>query len=121
MCWRLLNNPAVTLAALALAACSPGSGSGKAAAPVPCPSAAARVAVSAQGVITLNGTEVSAASLAVALRSLSSPPVLVCYHREAPAANAPAASPAVLEAIMSMRLPILVFEDAAFERGAAVK
>lgn len=121
MRWRALGNPAVTLAALALAACSPGSGSGKGVTLGPCPQSAARVAVSAQGLITLNGTEVSASSLAVALRSLSPPPALVCYHREAPTGNAPASSPAALEAIMSMRLPVLVFEDAGFAHGAAVK
>jgi hypothetical protein len=66
--------------------------------------------------VRLNGAEVPAAALATALRSLAPPPMLVCYYRAAAASEAPAA-PDVLEAIMSMRLPVLLFEDAAFARG----
>jgi hypothetical protein len=104
--------------ALASSACSRAADSGAAGsvAPVPCPPAGARVAVYAQGTIRLNGTEVAPAALAVALRSLAPPPVLVCYYREAGPTAAPAA-PEVLAGIMSMRLPVLLFEDAAFARG----
>lgn len=86
--------------------------------PQPCPQEAARVAVSARGVVRLNGTEVSPAALAAALRSLS--PGFVCYYREAPG-NEAVAVPAVLEAIMSMRVPVALFEDAAFTRGVPIR
>ncbi len=110
--------------ALTLSACSraPDSGTGTTAgvAPIPCPPAGARVAVSTQGVVRLNGAQVSPAALAVALRSLAPPPALVCYYRESAASDAPAV-PDVLAAIMSMRLPVLVFEDSDFARGVALR
>ena len=105
--------------ALALSACSRATDSGATAgavAPLPCPPAGARVAVFVEGVVRLNGVEISPASLASALRSLAPPPVLVCYYRQ-PAAGDTQAAPDVLDAIMSMRLPVLLFEDAAFARG----
>jgi hypothetical protein len=105
--------------ALALSACSRATDSGATAgavAPLPCPPAGARVAVSVEGVVRLNGVEVSPAALATALRSLVPPPVLVCYYRQ-PAAGEAQAAPDVLDAIMSMRLPVLLFEDTDFARG----
>src|SRR5271156_4417924 len=102
---------------LTLSACSRATDSGAGAtagvAPIPCPPAGARVAVLAQGLVKLNGAQVSPAALAAALRSLAPPPALVCYYRETAATDAPAA-PDVLEAIMSMRLPVLVFQDTDF-------
>jgi hypothetical protein len=115
---------AIAVMALALSACSRGADSdalnGNSVAPHPCPAVGARVAVSAQGVVRLNGAEISPAALAAALRSLAPPPMLVCYYREAAASEAPAA-PNVLDAIMSMRLPVMLFEDAAFARGVPVR
>jgi hypothetical protein len=110
--------------ALALSACSRATDSGTSAtagvAPIPCPPAGARVAVSTQGVVRLNRVQVSPAELAVALRSLAPPPALVCYYRETAPSDAPAA-PDVLQAIMSMRLPVLVFEDSDFARGVPLR
>jgi len=110
--------------ALTLAACSRATDSGAGAtagvAPIACPPAGARVAVAAQGVVRLNGAEVSPAALAAALRSLAPPPALVCYYRQTAASDAPAA-PDVLEAIMSMRLPVLLFEDSDFARGVPLR
>jgi hypothetical protein len=109
--------------ALALSACSRATDSGATAgavAPLPCPPAGARVAVSVEGVVRLNGVEVSPAALATALRSLAPPPVLVCYYRQ-PAAGDTQAAPNVLDAIMSMRLPVLLFEDTDFARGVPLR
>ena len=109
--------------ALALSACSRATDAGATAgavAPVPCPPAGARVAVSVEGVVRLNGVEVSPATLATALRSLAPPPVLVCYYRQ-PAAGDTQAAPNVLDAIMSMRLPVLLFEDTDFARGVPLR
>jgi hypothetical protein len=111
--------------ALTLSACSRATDSGTGAtaggvAPLPCPPAGARVAVSVQGVVRLNGAVVSPAALAAALRSLAPPPVLVCYYRQ-PAAGETQAAPDVLEAIMSMRLPVLLFEDTDFARGVPLR
>jgi hypothetical protein len=110
--------------ALTLSGCSRATDSGAGAtagvAPIPCPPSGARVAVSTQGVVRLNGAQVSPAALAVALRSLAPPPALVCYYRESAARDEPAA-PDVLEAIMSMRLPVLVFDDSDFARGVPLR
>jgi len=108
---------------LTLAACSRATDSGATAgavAPLPCPPAGARVAVSVEGVVRLNGVEVSPAALATALRSLAPPPVLVCYYRQ-PAAGDTQAAPDVLDAIMSMRLPVLLFQDTDFARGVPLR
>jgi hypothetical protein len=70
--------------------------------------------------VRLNGVEVSPAALATALRSLAPPPVLVCYYRQ-PVAGDTRAAPDVLDAIMSMRLPVLLFEDTDFARGVPLR
>ena len=112
---RSLAEGSLFAALLFLAACSRGTAPAGAAALGPCPDAGARLAVSATGQVTLNGAPVAPPALAITLRSLNPPPLLVCYYREA--GSAPAV-PAVLDAAMSMRLPVLVFEDAAFSRPA---
>jgi hypothetical protein len=73
-----------------------------------------------QGVVRLNGVEITPAALAAALRSLAPPPVLVCYYRQASAGETQTA-PDVLEAIMSMRLPVLLFQDTDFARGVPLR
>jgi hypothetical protein len=108
---------------LALSACSRGPDSGAGViAPIPCPPAGARVAVSGEGgIVRLNGIEVSPAALAADLRSLAPPPAVVCYYREAATSGGASAAPDVLEAIMSMRLPVLLFEDPDFARGVPLR
>ncbi len=109
---------------LVLSACSraPDSRATSAAvAPIPCPAAGARVAVSGlSGAVWLNGIQISPPALAADLRSLAPPPAVVCYYREAATSGATTA-PDVLAAIMSMRLPVLVFEDTEFARGVPLR
>ncbi len=107
---------------LAFLACSrapdAGAAGASAAAPIPCPPAGARVAVSGEGgVVRLNGIEVAPAALAADLRSLAPPAAVVCYYREAATGSGAPAAPEVLAAIMSMRLPVLLFDDSDFARG----
>jgi hypothetical protein len=79
-----------------------------------CPKSGAKIFLSADGIVTLNGRKVDAAQLKNALLSLSPKPTMVCYSREAPQGEPPPAMPAVLDAIMAMRLPIGLFTDGTF-------
>ena len=79
-----------------------------------CPSSGARVFLSERGVVTLNGRQVEASQLKAALLSLSPKPTVVCYSRGAPAGEPHPSMPVVLEAIMSLRLPIGLFTDSTF-------
>ena len=117
---------ALVITVALLSACSRTTDSGvagtaSAVAPIPCPAAGARVAVSGEGGrVRLNGIEVSPAALAADLRSLGPPPAVVCYYREAPTNSSAPVAPDVLAAIMSMRLPVLLFDDPDFARGVAL-
>jgi hypothetical protein len=82
----------------------------------PCPEAGAKVFLTTTGRVTLNGRQVEASRLATALQSLKPKPSVICYSRENPEGEPHPAMTAVLEAIMSMRLPVGIFTDATFQK-----
>jgi hypothetical protein len=72
----------------------------------PCPETGAKVFL----------TTTEASRLAAALQRLKPKPSVICYSRENPEGEPHPAMTAVLEAIMSMRLPVRIFTDATFQR-----
>ena len=105
----LLVAAAVTL--LTAATPEPRSGTGASA---PCPKTGAKVLITALGNVTLNGVLVSVDNLAAALNALAPRPSEVCYFREKPKGEAPAAVRVAINAIISTRLPISFYSDATF-------
>ena len=68
----------------------------------------------ALGNVTLNGALVPVDNLAAALNALAPRPSEVCYFREKPKGEAPAAVRVAINAIISTRLPISFYSDATF-------
>jgi len=79
-----------------------------------CPDSGAKVFLSELGVVTLNGRQVEASKLKVALLSLSPKPTVVCYSREIPKGEPHSSMPLVLDAIMALGLPIGLYTDSTF-------
>ena len=86
----------------------------KAAAPNACPKTGAKVLVTALGNVTLNGVVVPVDNLAAALTALAPRPSEVCYFREKPKGEPPAAVKIAVNAIISAHLPISFYADASF-------
>ena len=80
-----------------------------------CPDTGAKVFLTADGRVTLNGRKVEAAHLAAELKALAPKPTVICYSRESPQGDPPPAMTVVLEAIMSVGLPVGLFSDATFQ------
>lgn len=80
----------------------------------PCPKTGARVLVTALGNVTLNGKLVPVDNLATALGALAPRPTEVCYFREKPKGEPPAAVRVAVNAIISTHLPISFYSDATF-------
>ena len=80
-----------------------------------CPDTGAKVYLAADGNVTLNGRKVEAAHLAAELQALNPKPTVVCYSRANPQREPPPTMTVVLEAIMSVRLPVGLFTDATFQ------
>jgi hypothetical protein len=100
-----------TLAAPAVAAAAPKA---PAAAATACPKTGARVLVTALGNVTVNGVVVPVDNLAMALNALTPRPTEVCYFREKPKGEPPAAVRIAVNAIISTQLPISFYADASF-------
>jgi hypothetical protein len=79
-----------------------------------CPKTGAKVLITALGNVTLNGTLVPVDKLAAALNALAPRPTEVCYFRERPKGEPPAAVRIAIGGIMSTRLPIWFYSDASF-------
>jgi hypothetical protein len=79
-----------------------------------CPESGARVYLAENGVVTLNGRKVEAARLQDALKALSPRPTVVCYSRENPDSEPHQSMSIVLDAIISMNLPVGLFTDSTF-------
>jgi hypothetical protein len=84
------------------------------AAPTACPSTGAKVFMNSAGAVTLNGKQIQASALKGALAKLSPKPTVVCYSRENPAGEPHPAMQTVLDAIISMNLPVGLFTDGTF-------
>jgi hypothetical protein len=84
----------------------------------PCPTTGARVLVTAMGIVTVNGKVVPVDSLAAALNGLAPRPTEVCYFREKPKGEAPAAVKIAVNAIISTHLPISFYSEASFAHRA---
>jgi hypothetical protein len=80
-----------------------------------CPESGAKVFLSSSGQVTLNGEIVEARRLAAELQALSPKPTVICYSRDNPQAEPPAAMRLVLDAIMSVHVPVGLFTDATFQ------
>ena len=105
-CALLLGAPAAFGATAAPAAAKPASGA--------CPTTGAKVLVTALGNVTLNGAVVPVDSLAAAISALAPRPTEVCYFREKPKGEPPAAVRITVNAIISTHLPISFYSDASF-------
>ena len=79
-----------------------------------CPKTGAKVLVTALGNVTLNGAVVPVDSLAAAISALAPRPTEVCYFREKPKGEPPAAVRIAVNAIISTHLPISFYSDASF-------
>jgi hypothetical protein len=102
---------AAVLAMLTAATPEPRAATGSS---VPCPKTGAKVVITALGNVTLNDALVPVDNLAAALNALTPRPSEVCYFREKPKGEAPAAVRIAINAIISTRLPIAFFSDATF-------
>ena len=79
-----------------------------------CPKTGAKVLVTALGNVTLNGKVVAVDGLGAALGALAPRPTEVCYFREKPKGEPPAAVKIAVNAIISAHLPITFYSDASF-------
>jgi hypothetical protein len=84
----------------------------------PCPKTGAKVLVTAMGIVTVNGKVVAVDGLAAALNGLAPRPTEVCYFREKPKGEAPAAVKIAVNAIISTHLPISFYADSSFAHRA---
>jgi hypothetical protein len=84
-----------------------------------CPPSGAKVFVSSAGRVTLNGVVVAAGDLSGAIKQLNPRPTVICYARENPEREPHPQALVALEAVMSARLPIALFKDAAFSQMVA--
>jgi hypothetical protein len=84
----------------------------------PCPKTGARVLVTAMGIVTVNGKVVPVDNLGAVLNGLAPRPTEVCYFREKPKGDPPAAVKIAVNAIISTHLPISFYSDASFAHGA---
>ena len=107
---------ALVLGAAALIACAIAAADtrAKAAAPAGCPRSGAKVLVTALGNVTLNGAVVPVDNLATLLSALAPRPTEVCYFREKPKGEPPAAVRIAVNAIIAAKLPITFYSDASF-------
>ena len=80
-----------------------------------CPESGAKVFLTVDGQVTLNGRKVQVSHLAAELQALTPKPSVICYSRENPQGESPATMRTVLDAIMSLRLPVGLFTDATFQ------
>jgi hypothetical protein len=86
-----------------------------------CPETGVRIYVDAAGVITVNGHVVSAADLSHVLISLKPAPTEVCYSRANAQGEPPPGATAVMEAIISLRLPVALYTDGTFKTRVKLK
>jgi hypothetical protein len=84
-----------------------------------CPESGAKVFLAADGQVTLNGRKVQVSHLAAELQALVPKPSVICYSRENPHGEPPATMRTVLDAVMSMRLPVGLFTDGTFQTPAS--
>jgi hypothetical protein len=80
-----------------------------------CPESGARIFLTAGGKVTLNGHLVEPPELAAELQALNPKPTVICYSREKPQTGPPPAMRTVMDAIMSMHLPVGLFTDSTFQ------
>ncbi|MCM2313091.1 MAG: hypothetical protein NDI84_16995 [Steroidobacteraceae bacterium] len=97
--------PLLAVAILGALTSQPSSGAASAA----CPATGAKVFMTSAGVVTLNGKQIQASSLKDALAKLSPKPTVICYSRENPVGEPHPAMQTVLDAIISMNLPVGLF------------
>ncbi len=86
----------------------------EAAVPDGCPSTGVKVFLSANGTVALNGKVVEVSRLKSMLGDLVPKPTVVCYSREAPDAEPPSTMKPVLDAIISLQVPIGLYTDSTF-------
>jgi hypothetical protein len=86
----------------------------EAAAPDGCPSTGARVFLAANGTVTLNGKVVDVSRLKSTLGDITPKPTVICYSRETPDAEPPPTMKPVLDAIISLQVPIGLYTDSTF-------
>ncbi len=79
-----------------------------------CPPTGAKVFMNSAGVVTLNGKQIQASALKDALAKISPKPTVICYSRENPTGEPHPSMQTVMEAIISMNLPVGLFTDATF-------
>jgi len=84
----------------------------------PCPKTGARVLVTAMGIVTVNSKVVPVDNLSTVLNGLAPRPTEVCYFREKPKGEPPAAVKIAVNAIISTHLPISFYSDASFAHRA---
>jgi hypothetical protein len=84
----------------------------------PCPKTGARVLVTAMGIVTVNSKVVPVDNLGAVLNGLAPRPTEVCYFREKPKGEPPAAVKIAVNAIISTHLPISFYSDASFAHRA---
>jgi hypothetical protein len=102
--------PALVVSILGILMSPPSTGAASAA----CPTTGAKVFMNSAGVVTLNGKQIQASALKDALAKLSPKPTVICYSRENPAAEPHPSMQTVLDAIISMQLPVGLFTDGTF-------
>jgi hypothetical protein len=83
-----------------------------------CPSTGARIFITSAGVVSLNGKQIPASALKDALAGITPRPTLICYSRQNATGEPPPAMQVVLDAIISMKLPISFFTDGTFATPA---
>ena len=86
-----------------------------------CPASGVRIYVDASGAITVNGQVVPAADLPHALASLKPHPTEVCYSRAKQQGEPPAGAMRVMEAIVSLSLPVAFYTDGTFRTRVKLK
>ncbi len=118
--WSVTVALVVCSAWTAAAAAAPPATTADAASTKPCPKSGAKVLVTAMGIVTLNGKVVPVDSLTSALSALAPRPTEVCYFREKPKGEAPAAVKIAVNAIISTHLPISFYSDSSFAHRAAM-